>query len=523
MAKGMQGLQMEVQLCILEGSQAKLKEPYERHGKLLTNILQRLENLLSAEGSTRKTSQANHVVVERGLWRCSIPTNGDVRSTPSKFDRHCPNDSTVVSTDDKNGKNAKEILTELGKAYPDKATTIVAKRSRVQKETTFFGAGGSLANIWGCASAKSKPSCQSPETATVTPPLHGDKDQASQLDPSQKFKLGTYHVLVATDVAAHGLNIKSVVNFDVAILVINAFVCAFEVGMAGNGEGKIKKHAQLIRCVGGEHKIIAIATTCKLEEIALSDQASLHSNPSTLDEYGKAPNGGQRIHLLPFPNPSLPMQPRSMDPSKDSVAYGYGSIAWKERMKSWKQKQEKLQVMRNENGGEDWDNEDDGPDLPLVDEARQPLPRKMPIPSSQINPNRMYEKGSQQSQLSLVDIFVSTVDSLKEPVTNAILSILVVDYPIDKVCCYIFYEGAAMLTLEALSETSDFTRKWVPFCKKFNDDQVAPEWYFAHKMDYLKDMVLTSFGKGRRAMKRGFGMLQKVIVWSCRCIGAKLN
>ena len=107
--------------------------------------------------------------------------------------------------------------------------------------------------------------------------------------------------------------------------------------------------------------------------------------------------------------------------------------------------------------------------------------------------------------------------------TNAILSILVVDYPIDKVSCYIFYEGAAMLTLEALLETSDFTRKWVPFYKKFNIDRVALEWYFAQKMDYLKDMVLTSFGKGRMAMKRGFGMLQKVIAWSCRCIGAKLN
>ncbi|XXG62601.1 hypothetical protein AAC387_Pa05g0927 [Persea americana] len=46
------------------------------------------------------------------------------------------------------------------------------------------------------------------------------------------------------------------------------------------------------------------------------------------------------------------MQPRSMDPSKDSAASGYGSIAWKERMKSWKQKQEKLQVMRNENGAQ---------------------------------------------------------------------------------------------------------------------------------------------------------------------------
>nr|XP_010938236.1 DEAD-box ATP-dependent RNA helicase 24 [Elaeis guineensis] len=49
--------------------------------------------------------------------------------------------------------------------------------------------------------------------------LHGDKDQASRMDILQKFKSGTYHVLVATDVAARGLDIKSiksVVNFDIA-------------------------------------------------------------------------------------------------------------------------------------------------------------------------------------------------------------------------------------------------------------------------------------------------------------------
>lgn len=59
------------------------------------------------------------------------------------------------------------------------------------------------------------------------------------------------------------------------------------------------------------------------------------------------------------------VQPRSMDPSKDLAAYGYGSVAWKERMESWKQKQEKLQVMKNENGGKDWDNDGDVPELPL--------------------------------------------------------------------------------------------------------------------------------------------------------------
>ncbi|KAJ6791602.1 DEAD-box ATP-dependent RNA helicase 24 [Iris pallida] len=49
--------------------------------------------------------------------------------------------------------------------------------------------------------------------------LHGDKDQASRMDILQKFKSGVYHVLVATDVAARGLDIKSiksVVNYDIA-------------------------------------------------------------------------------------------------------------------------------------------------------------------------------------------------------------------------------------------------------------------------------------------------------------------
>lgn len=49
--------------------------------------------------------------------------------------------------------------------------------------------------------------------------LHGDKDQASRMDTLQKFKSGIYHVLVATDVAARGLDIKSiksVVNYDIA-------------------------------------------------------------------------------------------------------------------------------------------------------------------------------------------------------------------------------------------------------------------------------------------------------------------
>lgn len=97
--------------------------------------------------------------------------------------------------------------------------------------------------------------------------------------------------------------------------------------------------------------------------------------------------GGKRIHPLPFSDPGnssnshcvyfsrfllsvlhlfqhFVVQPRSMDPSKDLGAYGYGSIAWKERMENWKQKHERLQMM-SENGGNGGDNDNDALDLPL--------------------------------------------------------------------------------------------------------------------------------------------------------------
>ncbi|KAL4365285.1 hypothetical protein AHAS_Ahas07G0090800 [Arachis hypogaea] len=57
--------------------------------------------------------------------------------------------------------------------------------------------------------------------------------------------------------------------------------------------------------------------------------------------------------------------------------------------------------------------------------------------------------------------FVSTVDPLKEPpliMANTVLSILDVDYPVDKVSCYVSDDGAATLTLESLVETTNFSR-----------------------------------------------------------------
>jgi hypothetical protein len=58
-----------------------------------------------------------------------------------------------------------------------------------------------------------------------------------------------------------------------------------------------------------------------------------------------------------------------------------------------------------------------------------------------------------------MDVFVSTADPEKEPplvTANTILSILCVDYPIEKVSCYISDDGGAILTFEAMAEAVKF-------------------------------------------------------------------
>lgn len=61
------------------------------------------------------------------------------------------------------------------------------------------------------------------------------------------------------------------------------------------------------------------------------------------------------------------VQPRPMDPKKDLAVYGYGSVAWKERMEEWKKRQnEKTEVVKHEGGNDGGKNGDefDDPDLP---------------------------------------------------------------------------------------------------------------------------------------------------------------
>ncbi|KAJ6823983.1 cellulose synthase A catalytic subunit 4 [UDP-forming] [Iris pallida] len=118
-----------------------------------------------------------------------------------------------------------------------------------------------------------------------------------------------------------------------------------------------------------------------------------------------------------------------------------------------------------------------------------------------------YERDDGSCELAAVDFFVSTVDPLKEPpliTANTVLSILAVDYPVEKVSCYVSDDGSAMLTFESLAETAEFATKWIPFCKKYSIEPRAPEFYFSQKIDYLKDKIQPSFVKERRAMKRDY-------------------
>ncbi|KAL0432060.1 UNVERIFIED_CONTAM: Cellulose synthase A catalytic subunit [UDP-forming] [Sesamum radiatum] len=255
------------------------------------------------------------------------------------------------------------------------------------------------------------------------------------------------------------------------------------------------------------------------EDVQISyDQHAIIVPPFVSQENG--------IHQIPA---GTPLQPRSMVPEKDIALYGYGSIAWKERMEEWRKRQnDKLQVVKHQG---DNDSELD-PDLPMilhpvpnayglwmtsviceiwfaVSWILDQFPKWCPI-ERETYLDRLslrYERKGKPSELADVDIFVSTVDPMKEPpliTANTVLSILAVDYPVDKVACYVSDDGAAMLTFEALSETSEFARKWVPFCKKFSIEPRAPEWYFLQKMDYLKNKFHPAFVRERREMKREY-------------------
>lgn len=75
------------------------------------------------------------------------------------------------------------------------------------------------------------------------------------------------------------------------------------------------------------------------------------------------------------------------------------------------------------------------------------------------------------TELPPVDMFVTTADPVLEPplvTINTVLSLLAVDYPADKLACYVSDDGCSPLTFYSLVEASKFAKLWVPFCNKYN-------------------------------------------------------
>lgn len=114
---------------------------------------------------------------------------------------------------------------------------------------------------------------------------------------------------------------------------------------------------------------------------------------------------------------------------------------------------------------------------------------------------------SGKSDLPGIDVFVSTADPEKEPplvTANTILSILAVDYPVEKLACYVSDDGGALLTFEAMAEAASFAYLWIPFCRKHNIEPRNPESYFNLKRDPYKNKVKADFVRDRRRVKREY-------------------
>ncbi|KAF3576815.1 hypothetical protein DY000_02035056 [Brassica cretica] len=119
-------------------------------------------------------------------------------------------------------------------------------------------------------------------------------------------------------------------------------------------------------------------------------------------------------------------------------------------------------------------------------------------------PDRLDER---VHELPSVDMFVTTADPVREPpilVVNTVLSLLAVNYPANKLACYVSDDGCSPLTYFSLKEASNFAKIWVPFCKKYNVRVRAPFRYFLNSLDAKED---SEFSRDWEMTKREYEKL----------------
>ncbi|KAG5570416.1 hypothetical protein H5410_060182 [Solanum commersonii] len=97
-----------------------------------------------------------------------------------------------------------------------------------------------------------------------------------------------------------------------------------------------------------------------------------------------------------------------------------------------------------------------------------------------------------EENLPDVDIFVCIADPIMEPPTmviNTILSVISYNYPTQKLSVYLSDDGGSQYTFYALLEASQFSKYWILFCKRFNEEPTSPAAYFQHDASNLNDKV----------------------------------
>ncbi|KAK1300258.1 Cellulose synthase-like protein H1 [Acorus calamus] len=126
-------------------------------------------------------------------------------------------------------------------------------------------------------------------------------------------------------------------------------------------------------------------------------------------------------------------------------------------------------------------------------------------------------------ELPPVDMFVTTADATLEPpivTVNTVLSLLAVDYPAEKLACYVSDDGCSSLTFFALVEGAKFAKLWVPFCKKYNVQVRAPFVHLTTKPDSSNEDYLNDW----KTMKDEYEKLdRKIEVASKRSVRCELN
>ncbi|XP_058088287.1 cellulose synthase-like protein H1 isoform X2 [Magnolia sinica] len=129
-------------------------------------------------------------------------------------------------------------------------------------------------------------------------------------------------------------------------------------------------------------------------------------------------------------------------------------------------------------------------------------------------------------ELPALDMFVTTADSSIEPpikTMNTVISLLAVDYPANKLACYVSDDGGSIITFYALIEASKFAKLWVPFCKKYSVGVRAPFMYFSKEPETVAGDS-SDFLNDWRKMKDDYEELsQKISEAAQKSIPCNLN